>query len=98
MQEISMFEILELPKDSLQRVLCQAPARTLARLLSAYPRAVSRTFMSVLSESLSRPTINFLLEEVNSSQIPSFTQIRQAESELVKIIKAENLFPSTSQL
>jgi hypothetical protein len=89
MQETCLFEIMELPELTLKKALPKASARVIARLLSAYPRTVGRTFLSILSECLSRPTIEFLQEEVNVSELPSFPQIRLAEAELMKLIRDE---------
>lgn len=96
MPEMSLFDILELPEESLKRVLRQAPARALARLFSAYPRTVSRTFTTLLSQCLSQPTMAFLSEEINAARLPSFSQIREAENELIKIVAAEKLFPTAN--
>jgi hypothetical protein len=86
-----MFEILELPEDSLKRVLPKASSRSLIRLVTAYPRTVGRSFLQILTGCVSSATIEFLKEEIQKSQSPSFPQIREAESELIKIIEQEKL-------
>jgi hypothetical protein len=91
MSEPCMFNILALPEDDLKRVLPKASTRSLAKLVVAYPRAVSKTFMSVLTDCLSTATIQFLKEELDTTRPPSFPEIRQAESELMKIIRDEHL-------
>ncbi len=91
MPEACMFDILELGDDDLRRVLPKASTRSLAKLVSAYPRAVGRTFLTVMSQCTSAVTVEFLRDEMNSMNIPSYPEIRQAESELMKIITEENL-------
>ncbi len=91
-----MFDILALPNDHLRRVLPRASTRSLAKLLVAYPRTVGRTFLDVLTECTSAPTVRFLQEEMNVMRTPSFPEIRQAESELLKIIHDDNLSLASS--
>lgn len=88
---------MELPESSLKRMLPKVSTRSLIRLLNAYPRAVGRTFMDLLSASMSPHTLEFLRDELNRSQIPSYGQIREAESELIKVASEEKLLvPSNS--
>jgi len=89
-----MFDILDLPTDSLRRVLPKASSRSLIRLVTAYPRTVGRVFMEVLTDCVSPAAMDFLKEELNHSQSPSFPQIREAESELIKIIAEERVEPA----
>jgi hypothetical protein len=91
MAEACMFDILALPQDDLKRVLPRASTRSLAKLLAAYPRTVGHTFLEVLAQCMSSVTIEFLQDEMNSSRVPSYQEIRQAEMELLKIIHEENL-------
>src|SRR4051812_37508205 len=91
MAQTCLFSIIELPEESLKRILPKASTRTLARLVLAYPRAVGRPFMNLLCELLSTPTLEFLREEVNRTELPSFGQIRDAEAELMKIVADEKL-------
>jgi hypothetical protein len=93
MTEPCMFNIVELPNASLRKLLPKASSRALVHLLNAYPRTVGRTFMTVLTECMSPATLNFLREEMIRSQLPSYVQIREAESELLKIIQDERLVP-----
>ena len=86
-----MFDILELPQESLKRILPKASSRSLVRLLAAYPRSVAQTFMGILRSCVSAPTLAFISEEMDRGQIPSFPQIREAESELLHIIRQERL-------
>ena len=91
MAEGCMFDILALPENDLKRVLPKASTRSLAKLLAAYPRTVGRTFLAVLGTCTSAVTIEFLQDEMNSTHVPSYQEIRQAELELMKIIHEENL-------
>jgi len=93
--EVCLFDILDLPEADLKKVLPKISARTLIRLLNAYPRTVGRTFIMMLSESLSPAAMEFLKDEMNRSQPASLHQIRQAESELVRVLYDEKLFPVT---
>ena len=93
MQEVCMFEIMDLPAESLKRVLAKAPARVLARLMAAYPRVVTRPFLDLLSECLSQSTLALLQEEIMATKLPSFGHIRQAEQELLKIMHEEKIVP-----
>jgi len=86
-----MFDILELPENDLKRVLPKASTRSLAKLVTAYPRSVGRTFLHLLGQCTSTVTVEFLRDEMNSMKIPSYPEIRQAESELMKIIHEEGL-------
>lgn len=86
-----MFDILALADDDLRRVLPKASTRSLAKLVVAYPRAVGRTFLEILKQCLSTPTIEFMQEEMVIMKIPTYLEIRQAELELMQIIRAEHL-------
>jgi hypothetical protein len=86
-----MFDILTLSEADLTKVLSKASTTSLARLVVAYPRAVGRTFMELLNKCLSAPTIEFLQEEMSATRVPTYPEIRQAESELMKIIHDEHL-------
>ena len=94
MSETCLFDVMDLPKESLRRVLPKASTRVIARLLSAYPRSVGRTFLAVLSETMSPITLQFLKDEMFTSPLPSLPQIREAERELLKLIRDENVLPS----
>jgi hypothetical protein len=91
--EISLIDVLELPDDSLKQVFPKLSSRVLVCLLAAYPRLLNRTFMTLLYECMSRATMEFLQEEMSRGQFPSFKQIRDAESEFLKIIQKEKLLP-----
>ncbi len=93
MEEACLFDIMELSEGDLKKVLPKISVRSLVRLLAAYPRTVARPFMALLSESLSPAAMEFLLEERTKHTLPSFPQIRSAESELIKVIEEEKLFP-----
>src|ERR1700690_4574148 len=86
MSEACMFDILALPQDRLRRVLPKASTRSLAKLVAAYPRAVGRTFLEILEQCASPITVEFVREETNTTRLPSYPEIRQAELELMKII------------
>ena len=89
--EACMFDILALPEDDLKRVLKKASTRSLAKLVVAYPRAVGRTFLEVLTQCMSVPTIEFIRDEMGVMRTPSYPEIRQAEMELMQIIREEHL-------
>jgi flagellar motor switch protein FliG len=91
MAEACMMDILALPQDDLKKVLPKASTRSLAKLVIAYPRAVGKSFLDLLKECMSAPTIAFIQEEVGLMKIPSYVEIRTAESEIVKIIRDEHL-------
>lgn len=91
MPEACLLNILALQENDLKKVLPKASTRSLARLVVAYPRAVGRTFMMILNGCVSPLTMEFLREELSTTRTPSFPEIRQAESELMKIIYDENL-------
>ena len=97
-EDACMFDVLELTDDSLKRVLPKLSSRSLIRLLTAYPRTLSQTFMTLLYQSMSPSTMEFLHEEMVRSQLPSFEQIREAESELINVIQKEKLFPLPSPI
>lgn len=86
-----LYSIMELPDASLRRMLPKVSTRSLARLVCAYPRAVGRTFMDVLAQSISTHTLEFLRDELNRTQVPSYGQIREAESELLRVAIEEKL-------
>jgi len=86
-----MFDILALPEDHLRRILPKASTRSLAKLVAAYPRAAGNTFLAVLGKCTSAITVEFLRDEMNSTKVPSYPEIRQAELEIMKIIHEEHL-------
>jgi len=91
MAEACMMDILSLPQEDLKKVLPKASTRSLAKLVVAYPRAVGKTFLEVLQQCMSAPTFAFIEEEMDGMRLPSYVEIRSAESELMKIIRDENL-------
>jgi hypothetical protein len=91
--EACMFDILELPVDTLKKVLPKVSIRMVSRLICAYPRAVGRTLLHVMSESMSPCTIDLLKEEMCTGRLPSMHQIREAEKEFVKTLRDEQLQP-----
>ena|SRR6185312_4960934 len=88
-RDVCLFNIMQLPPDTLKKVLPKASTRLLARLASAYPRVAGHSFLELLSQCVSPVTLEFLREEINVAQLPSFQQIHWAESELMKIIAEE---------
>jgi flagellar motor switch protein FliG len=86
-----MFDILALPQDDLQKVLPKASSRSLAKLAVAYPRAAGRSFLDILGQCTSSATVAFIQDEINGMVAPSYPEIRQAEQELIKIIRDEHL-------
>ena len=91
MPPVCMFDILALPKDDLQKVLPKASSRSLAKLAIAYPRAAGRSFLDILGQCTSAVTVEFIRDEINGMPIPTYPEIRQAEQELIKIIRDEHL-------
>jgi len=91
MAEACMLDILTLPEDDLKKVLPKASTRSLAKLVIAYPRAVGKSFLDLLKECMSARTIAFIQEEIGMMRIPSYVEIRTAESEIMKIIRDEHL-------
>ena len=89
-----MFDILDLPEEALKKVLPKAPTYVLVRLLTAYPRAVSQVFMKTLSQTISAATMAYLIDRINTTQLPTVHQIRQAERELIKLVHDEKPFPA----
>ncbi len=86
-----MFDILALPQEDLRKVLPKASSRSLAKLAVAYPRAAGRSFLDILGQCTSSATVEFIRDEINGMHIPSYPEIRQAELELMKIIRDEHL-------
>ena len=89
--EACLFQIMELDERALRAVLPKASVRVLTRLITAYPRSIGRTFIEVLAETMSPATLEFMKEEIQVAQIPSYGQIRDAERELLKIMHEEHL-------
>ncbi len=94
MSESCIYDIMGLPEDILRRVLPKASTRTVTRLISAYPRALGQTFLHLLSTSMSPVALEFLQDEIHSSQVPSLGQIRDAEREIMKLIREEHREPA----
>jgi hypothetical protein len=91
MSEACMFDILALPQVDLQKVLPKASSRSLAKLAVAYPRAAGRSFLDILGQCTSSVTVDFIRDEINGMQTPSYPEIRQAELEIMKIVRDEHL-------
>ena len=89
MEDICLTQLLDWPDDTLRRALPKAPARLVARIVKAYPRTAGRPFMILLNECLSPRTLAFLQEEIAGGPIPTYPQIRQAEAELLKLMRDE---------
>ena len=94
MQEACLFDIMQLPEESLRQALPKASVRVIAHLVAAYPRAIGRTLLTVLADSMSPATLKFVKDEMSTGQLPSLGQVRTAESELIKILYDQNLFPN----
>jgi flagellar motor switch protein FliG len=91
MSEACMMDILTLPESDLKKILPKASTRSLAKLVIAYPRSAGKTFLDLLKGCMSAHTIAFIQEEIIVMKIPSYGEIRTAESEIMKIIQDEHL-------
>ena len=91
MADACMMDILALPQDDLKKILPKASTRSLAKLVIAYPRSFGKSFLEILMECTSARTIAFIQEEIGMMRIPSYVEIRSAESEIMKIIRDEHL-------
>src|SRR5882672_1112826 len=91
MPEACIMDILALPQDDLLKVLPKASTRSLAKLASAYPRSAGRSFLDILGQCMSERTLAFIRDEIDVMRTPSYPEIRQAERELMKIIRDEHL-------
>jgi len=87
MNDVCLFQLLDWPEDTLKEALPKAPARVIARIVRAYPRTAGRPFMSILAQCLSQATLAFLQEEISLEMTPSLPEIRQAEAELLKLVR-----------
>jgi flagellar FliG-like protein len=85
--EACLFDIMEVPADTLQRVLPKISIRTVSRLVAAYPRAVGRTLLQIMAKSMSPATIDLLKEQIDTNRLPSSHQVYEAEKEFVKILR-----------
>lgn len=94
MPNVCLFDILELSEDALGKVLKKASLRTIVRLATAYPRAAGRSLLDAVGATMSPSTFDRVREELNTTQTPSFPQIKQAESELMNIVRSEHLLTS----
>ena len=70
MSETCIYDVMGLPEDILKRVLPRASTRTVTRLISAYPRSLGQAFLGLLSQSMSPVALEFLHEEIHTSQLP----------------------------
>lgn len=91
MQQTCIYDIMGLPEEVLKRVLPQAPLPVVTRLITAYPRSIGQAFLCVLAENMSPAGLQFLKDEMHTSQLPSLPQIREAERELLKLVRADEL-------
>ena len=91
MPEACMFDILGLPHEYLSKVLPKASSRSLAKLAVAYPRAAGRSILEILAKCISAAALEFIRDEINGMPQPSYPEIQQAESEIMKIIREEHL-------
>jgi len=87
MSDMWLFEIMDLPEQTLRRALPKVSSRMLARLVCAYPRAAGRPLMEILMQCMSKPTLIFLEEEIHFGAHPTVAEIRLAEAELAKAIR-----------
>lgn len=88
MNDVCLFQVLDWPEEILREALPKAPARLVARLVRAYPRTAGRMFMNVLSKSMSAPTLAFLKDEIALESTPNLLEIKQAEAEILKLVRA----------
>ena len=91
MAEACLYDILDVPQETLRRALPKTSVRTVARLISSYPRAIGRTLQALMAESMSSATIQFLNDQLASGDPPSWGQVRTAEAEFVKVLHDVNL-------
>ena len=91
--DLCMFDIMELPEESLKKAVSKTPARMVTRLIMAYPRALGRTLSNLLAQSMSPATLEFLRDEMHSGQLPSLAQIREAERVFIRVMHDQDLLP-----
>jgi hypothetical protein len=87
---------MELPDETLKKVLPKVSMRLVSRLIAAYPRAVGRNLLNAMGESVSPSTLEFLREQLGNNQLPSMYQIMEAEKEFVRTLREENLLPAAA--
>jgi hypothetical protein len=87
--ETCMFDIMELPEETLKRVLPKVSIRIVSRLIACYPRAIGRTLYNALAESASPSTLELLKDEIGTGRLPSIHQIREAEREFLRTLNEE---------
>jgi hypothetical protein len=93
-----MFDIMQLPEETLKRVLPKVSLRMVSRLITSYPRAIGRTLLTIMSQSMSPCTIDLLREEMESSRLLSIHQIQEAEKEFLRTLTTEKILPATSNV
>src|SRR4051794_16117244 len=94
MPDACMFDIMGLPDETLKKVLPKVSMRMVSRLIAAYPRAVGRNLLNVMSENMSPCTLEFLREQMGSTQLPSMFQIMEAEKEFIRTLRDEKILPT----
>jgi hypothetical protein len=86
MREACMYTIMELPEETLQRVLPKASTRMIVRLVIFYPRAIGHTLLEILAKTVSPAVIEFIKDEMRNSQTPTYAEVREAEKELAALM------------
>ncbi len=95
MRDACMFDIMELPEETLKKVLPKVSIRMVSRLITSYPRAIGRTLLNVMSQSMNPYTMELLKDEIGAARLPSLPQIREAEKEFLKTLYDEQVLPKT---
>ncbi len=89
MQDACAFALVKLSPPALRKVLMRGSIRMIKYLLLAYPQAMGAAFLDALAPSISPATLKTLVEEVSRGQLLTPAQVRQAESEFIKLAEEE---------
>ncbi len=93
MQDACVFALMKLPAGTLRKVLLKGSIRMIKSLIIAYPQAMGALILDVLAPAVSPATLKVLVEEVSKGQLMTPAQIKNAESEFIKLVNDEKVLP-----
>jgi hypothetical protein len=93
MQDACVFALMKMPEGALRKVLLKGSIRMIKSLIIAYPQAMGATILDALAPAVSPATLKVLVEEVSKGQVLTPSQVKNAESEFIKLVNNEKVLP-----
>ncbi len=94
MEDACVYALMRLPSGALRKILLKGSIRMIKALVMAYPQAMGASILDALAPAVSPATLKMLVEEISRGQILTPIQVKNAESEFIKLVNDEKVLTS----